>query len=155
MYVVIEDCDTTRQLLTALIGMTTKTDVLDYSSAEGFIRDLKVNSYDLDAIFVDINLPGITGIELIENFQKIPSCASIPIVVCSASNDKRVILQSIKAGAKNFIIKPFTRDQVTSVLESLPKREKAPEPEPVAEPEVESTQDDQDELINAAQDMAK
>ena len=40
--------------------------IIGFSSAEGFVRHLKITSPDLSAIFLDINLSGITDIELMQ-----------------------------------------------------------------------------------------
>ena len=70
MYAVVEDCDTTRALMVSVVKSMIDEEVTGFGSAEGFVRELKVSSPDLSAIFLDINLPGISGLELIAGIKK-------------------------------------------------------------------------------------
>ena len=123
MYAIVEDCETTRALLVTVIRGITSKDVIDFGSAESFIRELKIREHKLHAIFLDINLPGVNGIDLIKSIHKLDAYAETPIVICSANNNRETIMAALRGGAVNFVVKPFTREQIKTVILALPSED--------------------------------
>ena len=121
MYAVIEDDPSSRKVLTRVVEKISETKVIDFSSAESFLRDSRVQEHQLIAIFLDITLPGISGIEAIPKIREISSYADVPIIMCSSSNDKLTILTALKAGAANFLVKPLSKESILKILDSLSK----------------------------------
>lgn len=119
MYAVIEDDHSSRRVLSRVVEKVSSLEVIDFSSAESFIRDSKVQERELKAIFLDITLPGMTGIEAIPFIKEIQNYSEVPIIMCSALNDKLTILTALKAGAANFLVKPLTKDSILKVLNGL------------------------------------
>ena len=119
MFAVIEDDDSSRRILSRVIEKVAEVEVIDFSTAESFIRDARVNNYELKGIFLDIALPGISGVEAISYIKKIEGYADIPIVMCSATQDKLTIVKALKAGAVNFLVKPLTKEIIVKTIDSL------------------------------------
>jgi two-component system KDP operon response regulator KdpE len=74
------------------------------STAQGRVALQILNRGDFDGILVDLGLPDIDGIELIE---KLRNLSRIPILVVSARHSPDVICQALKSGANEYITKPF------------------------------------------------
>jgi DNA-binding NarL/FixJ family response regulator len=70
-------------------------------AAEGL--DLATLHPDLDAVFLDLELPGMTGIHAIEEFGK--RRPDLPIIVLSASEDPRDVRRALAAGALGYVPK--------------------------------------------------
>ena len=121
MYAVIEDDPSSRRILSRVVEKVSNTDVIDFSSAESFLRDSRVQEHKLTAIFLDITLPGISGIDAIPKIREIASYSEVPIVMCSSSNDKLTIVKALKAGASNFLVKPLSKESILKILDSLSK----------------------------------
>lgn len=119
MFAVIEDDESSRRILSRVVEKVSENDVIDFASAESFIRHVKVNSYDLKGIFLDIELPGISGIDAIGLIKEIEGLENTPIVMCSMMQDKLTIIQAIKAGAANFLVKPLSKDIIVKTINSL------------------------------------
>jgi two-component system response regulator HydG len=81
-------------------------------SAETAIELLKARTYDL--IITDIILPGISGIELIAKYKKTNPLQKVIIITAYASFETAV--ESIKAGACDFIVKPLMHDEIKRVV---------------------------------------
>lgn len=77
-----------------------------------------------DAIFADIAMPNIDGLQLIEALQQIPMLAAIPVVIMSASIPRMEIDVIRQYGAQYFLAKPFEmqtlRDMIDEVLRATP-----------------------------------
>lgn len=69
-----------------------------------------------DIIFLDWNMPVMTGIEFIEKLQPIRSGKDTKVLFCTTENDCTKIMQAIAAGADEYIMKPFNADTVRDKL---------------------------------------
>lgn len=69
-----------------------------------------------DAILLDIKLPGIDGWEVIKLLKDYDPTSRIPVHMMSGSRSKE---ESLKAGAKDFLQKPFNVEELSSVFESI------------------------------------
>ncbi|MFC1744341.1 response regulator [Candidatus Riflebacteria bacterium] len=75
-----------------------------------------------EIFFVDINMPGIDGIKFVETLRKVPHYKETAIIMITSDSDQQKVLKAIKAGANNFILKPFTMETFsTKVQETLKK----------------------------------
>lgn len=72
-----------------------------------------------DIILMDIHLPGLDGVALTQRLKASPHLASIPIVMMTGDANKTALLSSMEAGAAAFVVKPFTRESLTSKLMSV------------------------------------
>lgn len=75
----------------------------------------------MDALILDIRLPGISGIEACVRFRRLPMTRNLPIIVCSSRSDMHTVAQCLRAGATDFVAKPFTGlNLVRAVQQHLP-----------------------------------
>lgn len=71
-----------------------------------------------NVLFLDIDLPDVSGHELLQKMVALDPAAYI--IMLSGNSDQANILQAMKAGAKGFIAKPFTRDKLLQYIERCP-----------------------------------
>jgi putative two-component system response regulator len=69
-----------------------------------------------DVILLDVMMPGMTGFEVCERVRNDPLLAEIPIIVLTALDDRESLLTALKAGADDFISKPFDRFELRARL---------------------------------------
>src|SRR5574339_1252428 len=69
-----------------------------------------------DVILLDIMMPGMTGFEVCERIRSDPQIAEIPIIILTALDDRESLLSALKAGADDFISKPFDRYELRARL---------------------------------------
>jgi CheY-like chemotaxis protein len=65
-----------------------------------------------DAMVLDIMMPLIDGFSVCRQLKEDPETKRIPVVICTAKNRKEDLIAAIRAGAEDYIIKPFTKDTV-------------------------------------------
>jgi len=70
-----------------------------------------------DLVTMDVVMPGMGGVAALEKI--LAQDASARIVVCSALGQKQLMLKAIKAGARDFIVKPFRTEQVREVIDRV------------------------------------
>jgi DNA-binding NarL/FixJ family response regulator len=108
-------------LLREAIGSAISDSMEDTSVAETDDLDSTLifveENPDLDLILLDLNMPGMDGLNgIVQLRSKFPD---IPVVILSAEEDKTVILQSVTYGAVGFITKSMPRDKITDAIQQI------------------------------------
>ncbi|HAR62547.1 MAG: hypothetical protein DKM50_02430 [Candidatus Margulisiibacteriota bacterium] len=76
-------------------------------TAENGVKALKlVNNSNIDFILCDVMMPEMDGLELITRIRESDKNREVPIVMCTTLADQRTILQGIKSGANDILVKP-------------------------------------------------
>ena len=60
---------------------------------------------DIDLVLLDIEMPGMNGIETFRRMQRFP--VKVPVIFLTASGDEEDVMNAIKLGAANYLKKPF------------------------------------------------
>ena len=85
-----------------------------YSSAEQFL-DLQRDDSRLGCLLVDVRIPELGGLELQARLHGVGS--TLPVVFVSSSNNIKTVVQTMKAGAEDFLIKPLTSGVLLAAIE--------------------------------------
>lgn len=72
--------------------------------------------YSPDLVLLDITMPGISGLEVLEEILRQDEDAAV--VMCSAMGQETVIQKAIVMGARDFIVKPFKKDEFLRIVDS-------------------------------------
>jgi len=70
-----------------------------------------------DLVIMDITMPEMDGIEAVKAIKGIDASANI--IMCSAMGQQAMVIESIQAGAKDFIVKPFQADRVIEAVSKV------------------------------------
>jgi len=85
------------------------TEVLEASNgAEG----LAAVQTGLDMIFSDINMPVMDGLEFLKNLASVDAAKGVPVVMITTEGSEARVVEALSAGAKGYLRKPFTPEQV-------------------------------------------
>ena len=66
----------------------------------------------VDLVLSDINMPVMDGLEFVRQLQAFPEAKCVPIVMITTEGSESHVVQALQLGAKGYIRKPFTPDQV-------------------------------------------
>jgi CheY-like chemotaxis protein len=72
-------------------------------------------------MFTDLNMPEMTGVELIRKTRELYSSSRLPIVMITTQNEVQDNRDAIQAGADTIGRKPFTSESLQNILENLEK----------------------------------
>jgi CheY-like chemotaxis protein len=72
-----------------------------------------------DLILLDINLPDISGIDLLEKIKQDPRYSRIPVVILTGSNMDDDIQRSYDRGASTYLVKPISNHSLMLVIRNL------------------------------------
>lgn len=70
-------------------------------------------------VILDLKLPKVNGIEILQKLKSDKRTKSIPIVVLTSSKEERDIVESYKYGANSYIVKPVDFDQFIEAIKKL------------------------------------
>lgn len=63
-----------------------------------------------DLILMDVIMPDMDGLEVLRQMKTVPRLANIPVIMITGKGEKSIVTESLKAGATDFMVKPFARD---------------------------------------------
>ena len=110
---VCDDDPSLRELVRAVLGPAYRfAEAADGIEALALARELRP-----DLIVLDVMLPGLSGIEVLEALRLDEELRSIPVVVITAWSHAELDAQV--AGADRFVSKPFDPDQLSRAVEEL------------------------------------
>ena len=79
-----------------------------------------------DLIILDITMPVMNGIEMLEKLKNEPKLKDIPVIMLTAESGKENVMQIVKMGVKDYIVKPFKGEQLIertqNVIKLKPKK---------------------------------
>jgi DNA-binding response OmpR family regulator len=74
-----------------------------------------------DLIVLDMNMPGVTGIDVIEFIRSRAGWDHIPIIILSVESANEMVERAMNLGADGYIFKPMTLDELEEAIESALK----------------------------------
>ena len=132
---VVDDIAETRENLAKLISF--ETDMVVAASAEGGQQAVELAKRERpDVILMDINMPGMDGITATEIIAN--TVPGSPIIMMSVQGEQDYLRRSMLAGAREFLVKPFSADELVNAIRHVHEIEKVkraryeqvPQPQP-------------------------
>ena len=116
---VVEDDPATLDLLREIL-ISEGFDVV--SAMEGEEAEARFLQQPFHGIFLDINVPGIDGLELARRIRRSSTNRSTLVVIITASEDRRAMQSAFTAGASLFLSKPIDRRRLLNLLRMMRER---------------------------------
>lgn len=108
---IVDDDESVRDALKSLIDSVGFHSEV-FGSGEEFLKSPFV--YQTDCLIADVRMPGMSGLELQDRLKAANS--SIPIVFISAHDDRDARARGLRAGAVDFLQKPFSEDSLLGAI---------------------------------------
>jgi len=114
----VDDSRTIRNIQKNVLKQLEHTDVVE--AADGVEALAAFNEQVPDLMFVDWNMPNMDGITLVHKIREVNK--TVPIIMCTTEAEKSRVLQAIKAGVNNYIVKPFTVESLAEKIQQTMER---------------------------------
>lgn len=101
---VVDDSDDIRRLISIYLELQGHQ-IKEARNGREALDLLNKSSFDL--VLLDMMMPEVTGREVLEVIKSTPTLSHLPVVVISAANELRTVVQCIELGAEDFLPKPF------------------------------------------------
>jgi len=116
---IIEDDQRIRELVTRVLSQD-GYDVSGAGTALDGLQQIVGGSHDV--VVLDMGLPDLDGAELLKMIRAI---TDVPVVVATARSDDRDVIRTLDAGADDYLVKPFSVEQLEARLRAVLRRSAA------------------------------
>ena len=107
------------------LGLEQVTEAVDGLDAWEKIQAEQANGTPYDVIFLDWNMPRMSGLEVLVNCKKDEKLKSTPIIMTTAEREQKSIIAALSSGASDYIVKPFNAAVVQEKLAKQLQTQKA------------------------------
>ncbi len=111
----VDDSVTMRRIQKTQLNSLGINDIVEAGDGEEALAKLG-NSMPIDLIMLDWNMPVMDGITLLKNIRADNRFQSIKVIMCTSESEKNKVVDALKSGANNYLIKPFTPDALKEKL---------------------------------------
>ena len=117
-FLVVDDFSTMRRIVRNLLKEIGFTEADEAEDGVAALQKLRSSTFDF--VVSDINMPNMTGFELLAEIKKDEKLKHLPVLMVTAEARKENIVLAAQQGAAGYIVKPFTKatleDKLTLVL---------------------------------------
>ena len=117
---VVDDFATMRKIIKNVLKQIDIDNVVEAENGKHALTVLR--SDNIDFIISDWIMPEMTGIEFLKACKDNDAIKHIPFIMVTAEAQKDCIMEAIKSGVDNYIVKPFTPDKLQSAIEKAKER---------------------------------
>jgi two-component system, chemotaxis family, chemotaxis protein CheY len=111
---VVDDFATMRKIVRNVLKQINQTDVAEAENGKAALAVLRAEQIGL--IISDWIMPEMTGIDFLRACKDDPDLKRIPFIMVTAEAQKESVIEAIKGGVDNYIVKPFTPDKLQAAI---------------------------------------
>jgi two-component system chemotaxis response regulator CheY len=116
-FLVVDDSSTMRRILINTLSKLGYRDVVEAANGrEGIDR---LAAHQIDVIITDWNMPEMTGIEFIRSVRSSEKHTKLPVLMVTTNAAKDDIVEALRSGVTNYVVKPFTPDTMREKIEAV------------------------------------
>ena len=114
---IVDDSTTTRGMVKKVLGMTQLPLGELWEASNGLEGLQKMRENWVDLVLADLNMPDMTGQEMIDEMKKDQLLSALPVVVVSSEGDQTVLDHLAQKGVREIVRKPFETALLREVIE--------------------------------------
>ena len=119
---VVDDSATMRKIVINILVGAGHSEVDQAADGQQALDAIKAAAYDL--VLMDWNMPNMLGIDALKAIRA--SGNSVPVIMVTTEAEKSRVLEALKAGANNYIIKPFKPEMIVGKIQETLSRSSTP-----------------------------
>ncbi len=116
---VVDDSSTMRKIVSKTVKQAGATEIVEAEDGIDALKKMKEHEFKFDLVMMDINMPRADGVTTLKQLKSLEMTKGIPVIMCTSEAEKELVLECIKAGASDYIVKPFTKDLITEKFKKL------------------------------------
>ncbi|HZX48378.1 MAG TPA: chemotaxis response regulator CheY [Nitrospirota bacterium] len=114
---VVDDFSTMRRIVKNILKQIGYSDIEEAEDGNSALVRLRQGGYGL--VVSDWNMPNMTGLDLLKAIRADNVLSNMPVLMVTAEAKKENVLDAIKAGVNNYVVKPFTADVLKEKIEKI------------------------------------
>ena len=111
----VDDSATMRRIQKTQVNSLGISDVIEACDGSDALDKLKRNM-PVDIILLDWNMPVMDGLTFLKKVREDTAYKAVNIIMCTSESEKSRVVDALKAGANNYLVKPFTPDALKEKL---------------------------------------
>ncbi|OQA01256.1 MAG: hypothetical protein BWY69_01431 [Planctomycetes bacterium ADurb.Bin401] len=116
---IVDDSSLTRKIVKRVIEMT-EMDVGKFMDAENGQQALEILKHsNVDLVLSDLNMPQMSGVEMVHQMKAGSDTKSIPVVIISTESKTSRIRELLAEGVKDYLHKPFTPEEFKDLIQTV------------------------------------
>ena len=117
---VVDDFATMRKIVRNILKQIGFEDITEAEDGNAALRVLKNEKIGL--VVTDWNMPNMSGLELLQEIRKNSQTSNLPVLMVTAEGLKENVMEAVKAGVNNYVVKPFTAEVLQEKIETIFKK---------------------------------
>jgi two-component system, chemotaxis family, chemotaxis protein CheY len=113
---IVEDEATSREILLNILKAEGDHRILTASDGDTALKLMEDPKHPFDVVFLDLQLPAISGLDLLERVRATPACRYVRVIVCTTSTDSATVVRAARLGVRHYMVKPPDKIRVTEQL---------------------------------------
>jgi two-component system chemotaxis response regulator CheY len=118
---VVDDFATMRKIVRNILKQIGFENIMEAEDGSAALRMIK--SEPVGLVVTDWNMPNMTWLDLLKAIRKDPQIANLPVLMVTAEGLKDNVMDAVKAGVNNYVVKPFTAEVLQEKLETIFKKQ--------------------------------
>ena len=114
---IVDDFATMRKVIRNLLRQIGYQNVLEAEDGVDALKELR--SQKIEFIISDWNMPNMSGIELLRAVRADSELRDLPFLMVTAESLKENVVEAVKAGVSNYIVKPFTAEVLSEKIKKI------------------------------------
>lgn len=116
-FLVVDDSSTMRRIIINTLGKLGYTDCREAGNGREGLDALKANPADI--VITDWNMPEMSGVEFTRAIRADDATKAVPILMVTTNAAEGDIVEALKAGVSNYLVKPFTPATIKEKIEAV------------------------------------
>ena len=113
----VDDSPTMRRIIINTLKRAGYSDVIEANDGKDALAKMKVETVNF--VITDWNMPEMDGLTFVTTLRSMDEYKNLPVLMVTTRSVKDDILEAMKAGVNNYIVKPFTPDTLKEKIESI------------------------------------
>ncbi len=114
---VVDDSMIMRNIIKNIISMKQMSEAVIMEAPDGKDAFEILEREDIDLLFLDWNMPELNGLDLVKILRKMDKYKLLPILMVTAEAAKYNVMEAIKEGVTDYIVKPITDKMILKKIE--------------------------------------
>lgn len=111
----VDDSATMRRIQKTQLNGLGISDIIEAGDGNEAMEKLKTNM-PIDLIMLDWNMPVMDGFTFLTKVREDATYKGVKVIMCTSESEKTRVVEALKAGANNYLVKPFTPEALKEKL---------------------------------------
>jgi len=113
----VDDSPTMRRIIVNTLKRAGYEDVTEAADGKDALAKMKVDKFDF--VITDWNMPNMDGLTFVQTLRADEETKALPILMVTTRSVKDDVVEALKSGVNNYVVKPFTPDTIRDKINQI------------------------------------